>query len=167
MKSLEVSLSGCLSRMTAVAEALRQGLSDLAVAPICDPEAVSAMAAAGEGQNITLGVGGKLDSPAIGLKGRPLELTGQVKRIVSGRFTITGPMQTGVTVDLGRSAVLDCGAMEIIVSEALFATALAQDVDRFAVNNGLKPAAEIAVVAIFAGAGADGDQHFLYGILGE
>ncbi len=103
--------------MAAVAECLRQGLTDLAVAPIADPEAVSIMAAAGVGAEITLMVGGKTDCPAIGLKANPLELTGRVKAVTDGSFTITGPMMTGFKMSLGRSAVLDTGAMEIIVAD--------------------------------------------------
>ena len=103
--------------MAAIAECLDQGMTDLAVAPIADPEAVSIMAEAGVGAEITLPVGGKTDCPAIGLAAAPLELTGRVKAVTDGTFTITGPMMTGFEMSLGRSAVLDTGAMEIIVAD--------------------------------------------------
>ena len=103
--------------MAVIAELRRQGLTDVAVAPICDPEAVECMFAAGEGVEVTLEVGGKTTAPAIDLGPSPLPLSGKVKRLTDGRFTITGPMMTGFTVNLGRTALLDTGDMELIVCE--------------------------------------------------
>ena len=37
--------------------------------------------------------------------------------ITDGQFTVTGPMATGTTVRMGRTAVLDTGKMQIVVSE--------------------------------------------------
>jgi microcystin degradation protein MlrC len=37
--------------------------------------------------------------------------------ISDGRFTITCPMQTGLTVNLGRSVLLDIGAAQILICE--------------------------------------------------
>lgn len=101
--------------MTVIGEVLRQGLENVAAGPVWDPEAVAAMRAAGAGAEITLSVGGKTDSPAIGLKGKPLELTGTVRNLTDGRFVITGPMMTGARADIGPSAVFDTGTMEILV----------------------------------------------------
>ncbi len=101
--------------MAVLAEVLRQGLSDVAVAPICDPEALAILIEAGEGAEVTLEVGGKTEAPAIGLKRTPLLLSGRVARITEGRFTVTGPMMTGFTINLGPTAVLDTGAAQIIV----------------------------------------------------
>jgi microcystin degradation protein MlrC len=103
--------------MTVLAEVMRQGLEDVAAGPFCDPAAVGRMIDAGEGARITLTIGGRFDMPMLDLAGEPLQVTGTVKRITDGRFTITGPMMTGMTVDLGRTAVLDTGAIEILVSE--------------------------------------------------
>ena len=41
----------------------------------------------------------------------------KVTRITDGEFTVTGPMATGLRVRMGRTAVLDTGAMQIVVSE--------------------------------------------------
>ena len=97
--------------------AIRMGLTDMAAGPIWDPGAVAAMIAAGVGAEVTLDLGGKTDMPALGLKGRPLRLSGTVRRITDGRFKVTGPMMTGMMLSLGRCAVLDTGTMEIVVSE--------------------------------------------------
>ena len=53
----------------------------------------------------------------INLPGKPLRVTGKVTRITDGEFTVTGPMATGTRVRMGKTAVLDTGAMQIVVSE--------------------------------------------------
>ena len=103
--------------MAALRECLRQGLTGMAAGPFADPEAVAEMIAAGVGAEVEVGIGGKTDMPAMGLKGEPLRLRGRVRRITDGEFTVTGPMFTGVRLSLGRTAVLDTGAAEIVVSE--------------------------------------------------
>lgn len=103
--------------MAVLAEALRQGLRDLAAGPFCDPVAVARMHEAGVGAELELEIGGRIDMPALQLKGEPLRLKGRVKTLADGRFTVTGPMMTGMQLRIGRSAVLDTGAAEILVSE--------------------------------------------------
>ena len=103
--------------MSVIEEAIRQGLEDAVAGPICDPAVVGQMIEAGVGAEITLELGGKIDMPAMGLKGRPLKVSGQVKAITDGQFVVTGPMATGTTVRMGRTAVLDTGNMQIVVSE--------------------------------------------------
>ncbi len=105
--------------MHVLKEALRQGLTDIAVGPIRDPEAVDALIKAGVGVQITLPVGGKMDMPAINRKGEPLELGGVVRNITDGEYTITGPQFTGVRAAMGRTVVFDIGAAEIVISERL------------------------------------------------
>ena len=46
-----------------------------------------------------------------------VRVTGKVARITDGEFTVTGPMATGTRVRMGRTAVLDTGNMQIVVSE--------------------------------------------------
>lgn len=107
---------GQMDDVSVVREILRQGLSDVAVGPVWDPQALSAMKAAGLGATVTLAIGGKTDSPALGIAGEPLELTGTVKTITDGTFRLEGDMMAGFPVNLDGSAVLDTGAIEIIVS---------------------------------------------------
>ena len=101
--------------MAVIAEALWQGLEDVAVAAVWDPEAVQAMAQAGVGTTVTLVLGGKSDMPSIGLKGEPLEVTGKVRNLSDGEFIVRGPMGTGRTARMGPTAVLDTGKIEIVV----------------------------------------------------
>jgi microcystin degradation protein MlrC len=105
--------------MTVFKEALRQGLTDIGVGPIRDPESVALCIAAGVGAKVTLKLGGKTDMPSIGANGEPLELSGVVRAITDGRYTITGPQFTGMRAHMGRSAVLDTGVAEIVITERL------------------------------------------------
>jgi microcystin degradation protein MlrC len=103
--------------MSVVAEVLKQGLDDVVAGPICDPAAVARIVAAGTAASVTLDVGGRIDMPQLHLEGRPLAVTGRVTRITDGEFVVTGPMATGTRVRMGRTAVLDTGAMQIVIAE--------------------------------------------------
>ena len=108
---------GSADTMETVAEALRQGLSGIVAGPICDPASVAAMIEAGVGARITRSFGGRVAMPSIGRKAVPFELTGTVRAITDGTFTVTGPMMTGVAVSCGRTAVLDTGPLQLVVAE--------------------------------------------------
>jgi microcystin degradation protein MlrC len=103
--------------MLLLKEVLGRGFSDVAAGPVCDPEAVDRIVKAGVGSEVTVKVGGRTDMPTIGKKGEPLELTGRVRCITDGRWKVTGPMMTGVTVNIGRTAVLDVGSVQVVISE--------------------------------------------------
>ena len=110
--------SGGSTDVTVVlAEVMRQGLNDVCAGPFWDPASVARMVEAGEGATVTLALGGKTDFPAVAVKGEPLAVTGTVRRLTDGVFTVTAPMFTGTCVDMGRSAVLDTGTVEILVTE--------------------------------------------------
>ncbi|MBT5899170.1 MAG: M81 family metallopeptidase [Rhodospirillaceae bacterium] len=96
---------------------LRLGLEDVAAGPIWDPDSVAQMLDAGVGAEVTVQLGGKTDSPAMDLVGRPISVTGTVRCITDGRFIVTGPMATGSPMNLGRTAVLRAGSVDIVVSE--------------------------------------------------
>ncbi|MCF4165354.1 M81 family metallopeptidase [Zavarzinia compransoris] len=104
--------------MGVLAAVIEKGLKDVAVGAIWDPEAVRRMVAAGPGVEVTLDLGGRTDMPAIGLRGRPLRLTGRVKAVTDGRFVVRGPMYTGVTVEMGPTAVLsiDDGRVDVVIT---------------------------------------------------
>ena len=106
--------------MLVVEEILRQGLDDVAIAPIRDPDAVKKMITAGIGNNVTLQLGGKTDMPSICLLGRPITMSGRVKTITDGEIVFRGPMYTGLKSYLGATAVLDVsgtrGRTEIVVT---------------------------------------------------
>lgn len=111
-----VGSGGTSDVMTVIAEVLRQGLQDVAVAAVYDPQAVREMQAAGIGATITLSLGGKTDMPSIGEVGEPLTVTGKVKVLNDGEWVCRGPMYTGVDVFMGDSAVFRVDGVDIVVT---------------------------------------------------
>jgi len=87
---------GTQDTVAVLAEVLDQGLEEVAMFAICDPGAVQKMTATGVGNEITLELGGKVDMPAIDRVGEPLTVTGTVRALTDGRFTITVPMGRGI-----------------------------------------------------------------------
>jgi len=102
--------------MTVIDEVLRQGLEDVAVGAVWDPQAVQIMQKAGVGATVTLELGGKSDMPSLKLKGKPLKVTGKVRTITDGEWIVRGPMYNGYKVMMGPTAVLEVdGRMQIVV----------------------------------------------------
>jgi microcystin degradation protein MlrC len=99
-----------------IEEVMRQGLTDVVAGPICDPPSVARILAAGTAASVTLLLGGRIDMPQINLAGKPFPVTGKVARITDGEFVVTGPMATGTRVRMGKTAVLDTGAVQIVIS---------------------------------------------------
>ncbi|HZD25447.1 MAG TPA: MlrC C-terminal domain-containing protein, partial [Alphaproteobacteria bacterium] len=91
------------------------GLEDVAAFAIHDPKAVQEMIAAGVGAEVTVSLGGKYDMPSIGRTGEPLQATGRVRLISDGRYRNLGPASKGILMDMGPTAVLDTGKVEIVV----------------------------------------------------
>ena len=106
---------GTQDTVAVLREVIDQGLEDVAMFGICDPQAVEQMASAGVGNQVTLELGGKVDMPSIGREGEPLAITGKVRAITDGNFVITVPMGRGTTTAMGKTAVLDTGAVQIVV----------------------------------------------------
>jgi microcystin degradation protein MlrC len=104
---------GTMDTTVVLAEILRQGLDDVAVFAIYDPEAVQQAIAAGIDADVALSIGGKIAMPAIAQPSPPLTVTGRVKTISDGRFRNRGPMARGVAMEMGPSVVLDTGTIEI------------------------------------------------------
>jgi microcystin degradation protein MlrC len=111
-----VGSGGTSDCMLVIAELLRQGVQDVAVAAVWDPAAVRIMMAAGVGAEVTLELGGKTDMPSIGVEGEPLRVTGKVRRLSDGEWVVRGPMYTGSRVTTGPTALLDTGGLSIVVT---------------------------------------------------
>jgi microcystin degradation protein MlrC len=77
-----------------------------------DPDLVARAAAAGPGAAIDCAFGGRLS----GHYGAPVRATGVVERLTDGRFVNAGPMEKGLAVDLGPSAVIRVGEIRIVVA---------------------------------------------------
>ncbi len=96
------------------------GLENAAYATLYDPEAAALCTRAGEGAAVALKLGGKVD-PRFGA---PLQVAGKVLRLTDGRLTFDGPMNAGVAVDMGPTAVLEVasglGTIEVVVTSGRF-----------------------------------------------
>jgi len=108
---------GSCDTMDVLQEALAQGLEGIGVGPLCDPEAVAQLIAAGEGARVTVALGNKVSLAGIGRENAPVRLTGTVRSICDGEYVITGPTYTGQRASMGRTVLFDIGAARIVVTE--------------------------------------------------
>lgn len=92
---------------------LAQNVHKAALALIKDPESVAQCIEVGVGNDITLRLGGKTDH----LHGDPLLVPARVRMLSDGSYVNAGPMHTGVRVNLGRTAVIECGGVKVLVTE--------------------------------------------------
>jgi microcystin degradation protein MlrC len=121
------------------------GLQDAAFATLYDPEAARICHRLGEGAEVSLKLGGKID-PAYG---KPLDVRGTVVRLTDGRLTLDGPMAKGLSQDMGPSAVLRVGGIDIVIAGGRFQ---AYDQQYFK-HAGIDPAAKSLI-------GVKSAQHF-------
>ena len=112
--SADAPSSGAPGDSTAVLELL------LAIQPekpcylnIVDPQTVATLAEAGIGNEVTLDVGATSGCPFY----RSVELTGIVERITDGNFVNRGEGFKGVTMHMGRTAVLRSRQIALVVME--------------------------------------------------
>ncbi len=97
--------------------AVRPGMDPaarVAFAFFWDPELVARARAAGLGAVLDVTLGGRLT----GDFGPPVEVRARVARLTDGRFVNRGPMERGLPVDLGPTAVLEVPGIEVIVTSA-------------------------------------------------
>ena len=88
-------------------------VQDAVIAVIADPESVAQAVEVGVGNRVQLNVGGKTDTQ----HGAPVALTGSIKSLSDGRFIHKGPMGRGTAGNMGRTAVVQVGGIEIILTE--------------------------------------------------
>jgi microcystin degradation protein MlrC len=87
------------------------GVEDTALALIVDPETVETAAQAGVGEDVVVELGGDVEN-----NGDPIRVEGRVRLLSDGRYRNQGPMSTGLQINLGRTAVLEIGGIDVIVS---------------------------------------------------
>lgn len=83
---------------------------------IADPAAVEDAQRAGIGAALTLDLGGRQDSRF----GAPVRVQAVVEMLTDGKFVNTGPMEHGIAVNLGPSALLRVGRMRVIVTSRVY-----------------------------------------------
>lgn len=91
---------------------LEQRAQHTALALVADPEAVAICQQAGPGTTVRLSLGAKTDR----LHGPPIPVDALVRRLTDGHYVNAGPMMAGVTVDLGPSAIVRIGGIDVLVS---------------------------------------------------
>lgn len=88
------------------------GFKGGAVGVIHDPETAGQAHRAGVGATISVRLGGKTDD----LHGSPVERDAYVRVLSDGQYTYRGPMMQGVSDNLGLTATLVVGGVEVVVS---------------------------------------------------
>lgn len=86
-----------------------------AFAYFCDPEVVDTAWRAGVGTHLSLLLGGKRSATF----GRSVEVDADVVRLTRGEFRNVGPMERGLAVTLGRTAVLNARGIQVVVTERI------------------------------------------------
>jgi microcystin degradation protein MlrC len=92
-------------------ELLRQQVTQIALVPMVDPEVVEAAFAAGCGSEITVSIGGKLDTRF----SQPVEIAARVAGLGGGR--LVADIVGLESFNMGRAVLLEVGAIKIVVSE--------------------------------------------------
>ncbi len=87
-------------------------LENAAFSPFYDPESAAQCHAAGVGAIVKLRLGGKVDPEAFG---GPIELEATVVNVFDGGLVMEGPMLAGVRFELGPSAVVRVGGLDIVL----------------------------------------------------
>lgn len=118
---------------------LEAGIGNAAFATLCDSEAVERARRAGVGAVLELPLGGR-HTPELT---PPLCTRFQVRNLSDGRFTCAGPMLRGLALDMGPTAVLRAGGIDIVVSSRAMAVT---DLELFR-SQGIEPT-ERAVLAL-------------------
>ncbi|XID92962.1 M81 family metallopeptidase [Paenibacillaceae bacterium WGS1546] len=80
---------------------------------IRDEEAAASAFRLGVGASFEGPVGGKSDK----LHGEPVEIKGKIRLLFDGRYRHAGPYMTGHQADMGRTAVLECGQLTVVLTE--------------------------------------------------
>ena len=106
---------GTMDATRVLAEIMAQGLQDVAAFAIYDPQAVAQCMQAGVGAQVKLSVGGKLAMTQVPHAHPALPLEGVVKTLSFGRYRAKGPMSKGARQDMGHAAVVDTGAVEVVL----------------------------------------------------
>ena len=108
---------GTCDSMDVLQAALAEGLADIAVGPLCDPEAVAQLVAAGVGAQCTVRLGNKVPLTQLNVAKEPVALSGTVRAVSDGEYTVTGPIYTGARCAMGRTVLFDTGHALIVVTE--------------------------------------------------
>ena len=91
-------------------------IKNAAFASIYDPLSAKICWENGLGAIVHLNLGGKIDPEY----GAPISVRGKVKSLTNGQFTMKGPMARGVQINMGQTAVLEVGGIDIVIASERF-----------------------------------------------
>ncbi|MCE7987975.1 MAG: M81 family peptidase [Caldilinea sp. CFX5] len=95
-----------------LAALLRTERQERSFVPVVDPAAAAACHAAGIGAAVTCTLGHQLDPRW----GQPITVTGRVATLTDGRFRYQGGIYDGVEGNLGQTAVLTIGGIQVLIT---------------------------------------------------
>ena len=91
---------------------LRANVVQISLVPVVDPGAATVCHQAGVGGTVTVALGHQCDPRW----GQPVTVTGRVTRLSDGRFRYVGGVWDNVESNMGLSAVLSIGAVQVLVA---------------------------------------------------
>jgi len=103
---------GTMDTVAVLERALALGLTDLLFLGICDPAAAALAISAGVHATLELEIGGRAVPSA---RSRSMKIHATVLSVSDGRFVSRGPVERGVQMDMGASALIGVGGAEIII----------------------------------------------------
>jgi microcystin degradation protein MlrC len=112
-----VMSGGTCDTTTLLEECLRQVMTRIGVGPLADGATVAQAFAAGVGSRIRVALGNKVPLGLPVPQPPPFACEATVRALGDGRFRIGGPIYTGETWTMGRTAVLAHDAFTVVVTE--------------------------------------------------
>ena len=124
---------------------IESGLQNVGYSALYDPESAGTCHQAGEGATITLALGGKVDPQF----GPPIDVSATVVKLTDGKFLLEGPMQAGIPIDMGPSALIEVGGVKVVIGSRRY-----QNFDRMYFKSFDVDLDALAVIAVKS------SQHF-------
>jgi len=91
-------------------------LQNAAFGMLYDPVAVRTCIEQGLGAHVVVAIGGKIDARY----GEPIPVTGHVVAVTDGTLRLQGPMMAGTRIEMGPTAVLRVGGIDIFMTSGRF-----------------------------------------------
>lgn len=92
------------------------GLQNAVFGTIYDPASAQTCRNVGLGGHVVVELGGKIDRSF----NAPLSVTGTVQALTNGQFNLQGPMATGTRIDMGCTAIIRIGGIEVVITSQRF-----------------------------------------------
>lgn len=124
---------------------MESDLRDVGYGALYDPESAERCHLAGEGIIVSLSLGGKVDPQF----GPPVDVSAKVLKLTDGKFVLEGPMQAGIPINMGPSALIEAQGVRIVIGSQRY-----QNFDRMYFKSFELDLDQLAVVAVKS------SQHF-------